>query len=515
MKFDEHARRQSQDLIDALTGHLEKAAGAQFEALRAEVDVRAAALKDALSTGDHSARLAKLLEELSAVAREDAETLAARARLDVEKSAKGKLAAARAEAAQHLAGVQREMAAEYAQLLLSQDELRTQLKAETQGRSDLASALEAARLEASLAKIDVAEQGENLELAAERIRTLEARLADAEADNNAQRQRRTDEDRNARILLLDTLRSAIQAIQRATTPNDILEILLEYFGHHFDEAAAFLLAGSGFRGWRARRLGATTDLTGMSDAIVPLLTRIAASREPLAIAATADVPLIGLAGRPVANAVALPLCVDGLVLAIVYAEDASNDGVGSSTVGLKAAEILVDQATRRLTKRTVTTDRAGQRHKIGPGPVDQPKAQPYSSPRQARRVKMQESVDVTLDGSASFLIDISSLGAQVLSPLALHPNGLVQMQLVGGETVIHCKGCVVWALFEQPQGTTAALYRAGIRFTEVDLPAVDSFLAMQGVPADVSLSQDALNMFGVRDSGGLSLHHGAKKSTAS
>ncbi len=636
MKFDEHARRQSQDLIDALTGHLEKAAGAQFEALRAEVDARAAALKDALSktsTADHSARLAKLLEELSAVAREEADAIAARARLETEKSAEKKLAAARAdaaaqlealradttaqlnaaraevdvvravgaaqvdalraegaaqadtlradaaaqadalraeadaaraqaasnveavrteataqvdaartEAAQHLAGMQREMAAlraecdrqrdslnrahgqvqtieaKHAQLLLlSQDELRKQLKTETQGRSDHASALEAARLEASLARIDAAEQAENLQLAATRIQTLETKLTESDADNGAQLQRRTDEDRHAGLLLMDTLRSAMQAIQRATTPNDILEILLEYLGHHFDGAAAFLVVGSGFKGWQARRLGATTDLNGtaMADAIVPLLTRIAAGREPLALAATDDAPLIGLAGRPVANAVALPLCVDGLVLAIVYAEDASSDGASGSVVGLKAAEMLVEQATRRLTKRPAATDRTGPRQKAGPVSVERPKGQPYSSPRQARRVKMQKNVDVTLDGSASFLIDISSLGAQVLSPLALHPNRLVQMQLVGGETVIECKGCVIWALFEHPQGTNAALYRAGIRFTEVDLPAVDSFLAVQGVPPDVSLSQDALNMFGARDNGALRLHHGAKKSTAS
>jgi colicin import membrane protein len=616
VNFDEHARRESQSLIDALTGQLTKAAGAQFDALRAEIETRAAALKDALSTADHSARLAKLLEELSVVAREEAETLAARARLEAEKSGERKLTAARtdaavqldaarteaatllsavrtetaaqldaaradaaaqsdaarteaaaqlnavraeaaaqldaeradalvqsdavrAEAAQRMTAVQRDMAAlraecdqqresltrvhghvkalesERAQLVLAQDESRKQLKAEMQVRSDLASTLEAARLEASLAKIDLAEQRENLELAAERVRTLEMRLAHVEADANAQRERRTEEDQNARLLLLDTVQAAMQAIQRATMPNDILEILLESVGRHFDETAVFLV-GSGFRGWRARRLGAVTDLSGgIPEAVVPLLTRIAASREPLAVAATDNEPLMGLAGKPIASAVALPLCVDGTVHAVVYAEDASSNREGTGLIGLKVAEILVDQATRRLTKRSAATDREGQRQKLGPRPIDQPKAHPppYSSPRQARRVKMQASVDITLDGSASFLIDLSSLGAQVLSPLALRPNRLVEMELVGGEKVIHCRGCVVWALFEHPSGTTAALYRAGIRFTEVDLPAVDSFLAVRGVPQEAA--QDAMNMFGVPDSGALDSHRGAKKSTAS
>jgi len=62
------------------------------------------------------------------------------------------------------------------------------------------------------------------------------------------------------------------------------------------------------------------------------------------------------------------------------------------------------------------------------------------------------------------------------------------MTLVVGDRALDCTGIIVWALFEQPKGTAAALYRAGVQFTEVDSRAVEAFLAAQGITRDPATS---------------------------
>jgi PilZ domain len=93
---------------------------------------------------------------------------------------------------------------------------------------------------------------------------------------------------------------------------------------------------------------------------------------------------------------------------------------------------------------------------------------------------------VTLDGDASFLVDLSTLGAQVLSPTALRPSRVVRMTLIVGESTLACKGRVVWASLERPNGTATAQYRAGLQFTETDPPLVDAFLVGQGLTKETS-----------------------------
>jgi len=74
------------------------------------------------------------------------------------------------------------------------------------------------------------------------------------------------------------------------------------------------------------------------------------------------------------------------------------------------------------------------------------------------------------------LVDLSSRGAQVLSPKALRPNHTVRMILPREEGALQCNGRIVWAMFEVSRASGAARYRAGVQFTEVDARAVHAFL---------------------------------------
>jgi hypothetical protein len=73
-------------------------------------------------------------------------------------------------------------------------------------------------------------------------------------------------------------------------------------------------------------------------------------------------------------------------------------------------------------------------------------------------------------------VDVSTSGAQILSPVAMKPNRTLRMLLRAGEQALTCKARVIWARFEQPRGAAAARYRVGVKFTEVEPDAIDEFI---------------------------------------
>ncbi len=174
------------------------------------------------------------------------------------------------------------------------------------------------------------------------------------------------------------------------------------------------------------------------------------------VSANGGEPPVGLWGGPVAGAVALPIHAGDGVIAVAYAEDVEE--TSAQGVGRKIAEMLIKHAALRLTVKGQAPAR----------PVVAPAAQPadaneqpaeFSPARQARRLKMREDIDVVLDGSSSSLVDISSIGAQVLSPLALRPNRVVKMTLRGEEGALACKVRVMWATFRTEGDGVGAIPR--------------------------------------------------------
>ena len=95
--------------------------------------------------------------------------------------------------------------------------------------------------------------------------------------------------------------------------------------------------------------------------------------------------------------------------------------------------------------------------------------------RQARRIKIQDS-DVLVDGVASVLVDISTLGAQVLSPTTLRPNRVVRLMLRTGSGTCTAEGRIVWAQLESSNADVGAQYRAGMQFTALNRSAVTALV---------------------------------------
>ena len=434
----------------------------------------AATRKEAEAMG---AATRKEAEATIAAAAKESEATAARARADAEKAAEAQLASVRADGEARLAAAQamnagfmesveaarhevktfearlqqreQQREQERSQLLQARDEVVTQLDAQTRRAYELSESLEAAVQESNLAK-------------------QSASLSKVEADA-----RRQD-----RELALDRFGAALRTIDRATSPGEILDALLEPLAHDFAKAAVFLVGAAGLKGWRARGLAGTTDIAKL---MIPLwsdslATRAVTTRKRAQIIAAGE-PLIGLWGGPIASAVALPVHAGDGVIAVVYAEDAQE--TSSQGVGRKIAEMLIKHAALRLTTKSQTSPRPAGVSAAHAVETHHPAVQ-YSPARQARRLKMREGIEVVLDGSSSSLVDLSSIGAQILSPLALRPNRVVKLTLRGGESALAGKVRVMWARFE-PQGPVAAQYRVGVKFTDVERNAVDDFMAKHGI----------------------------------
>ena len=95
--------------------------------------------------------------------------------------------------------------------------------------------------------------------------------------------------------------------------------------------------------------------------------------------------------------------------------------------------------------------------------------------RRAPRIRIKDGIEVAVDGNPAALVDLSTVGAQVVSPTVLKPNQRVRILMGDGKGAIKCNGAVAWAAFEMPKGMPTR-YRAGIDFiTTADPGSVDTF----------------------------------------
>jgi hypothetical protein len=108
---------------------------------------------------------------------------------------------------------------------------------------------------------------------------------------------------------------------------------------------------------------------------------------------------------------------------------------------------------------------------VAPAPIVAPLDQ--KGTRRAPRFRIVEGVEVMVDGNTATLIDLSVVGAQVVSPTILRPNQRLRMALAEGKRPIRFSAGVAWASFELAK--SGPQYRAGIEFFDADPDAVEKF----------------------------------------
>jgi hypothetical protein len=94
--------------------------------------------------------------------------------------------------------------------------------------------------------------------------------------------------------------------------------------------------------------------------------------------------------------------------------------------------------------------------------------------RRAPRFKVADTFGALLDGNPATVIDLSTIGAQVVSSAVLRPNQVVRMGLSDDHGHVRFNAAVAWASFEIPPNS-GPRYRAGIKFVDADESAVGGF----------------------------------------
>jgi PilZ domain-containing protein len=94
--------------------------------------------------------------------------------------------------------------------------------------------------------------------------------------------------------------------------------------------------------------------------------------------------------------------------------------------------------------------------------------------RRAPRFKIAPNVEILVDGNPATLIDISTVGAQVVTAVVLKPNQRIRMALTDGSGAVRFNASVAWAKFEIPPGS-GPRYRAGVEFIEPNAKAIEAY----------------------------------------
>jgi hypothetical protein len=105
--------------------------------------------------------------------------------------------------------------------------------------------------------------------------------------------------------------------------------------------------------------------------------------------------------------------------------------------------------------------------------------------RRVPRIRMRRGIDVQVDGTTAALVDLSTLGAQVVSTTVLKPRQRVRLILAVEPYLIRAVGTIAWALFEIPKGGQPPQYRAGLEFSAADPEPLLQFCLEQAAESGV------------------------------
>lgn len=118
---------------------------------------------------------------------------------------------------------------------------------------------------------------------------------------------------------------------------------------------------------------------------------------------------------------------------------------------------------------------AAQSGPPGVATVEPAKALDWQGTRRAPRYRVRPGVEIQVDGNPASVVDLSTVGVQVLSSTILRPNQKVRVSIPNDDFVMRFRGAVAWAKFELPKPNDPPRYRAGVDFADADPAAVDDF----------------------------------------
>jgi len=110
-----------------------------------------------------------------------------------------------------------------------------------------------------------------------------------------------------------------------------------------------------------------------------------------------------------------------------------------------------------------------------PAPAPKTPQLDWRGTRRGTRHRMRNGLEIQLDGNPVLLIDLSTVGAQVVSATILRPNQRVRVSMPTDNFMMRFRGTIAWAKFELPKPTEPPRYRAGVEFTDADSAAITAY----------------------------------------
>lgn len=107
--------------------------------------------------------------------------------------------------------------------------------------------------------------------------------------------------------------------------------------------------------------------------------------------------------------------------------------------------------------------------------ADSPRQLDWHGTRRAPRHRIRPGVEIQLDGNPVKIVDMSIVGAQVVSTTILRPNQRVRVSVPTDNFMMRFRGTVAWAKFELPNPAEAPRYRAGVEFNDADAAAMNDY----------------------------------------
>jgi hypothetical protein len=99
--------------------------------------------------------------------------------------------------------------------------------------------------------------------------------------------------------------------------------------------------------------------------------------------------------------------------------------------------------------------------------------------RRAQRFTMPGGLGVIADGNIVTIIDLSTVGAQIVSATVMKPRQKLRLTVADEQATLRFNAAVAWAKFEIPP-ESGPRYRAGIEFLDVDAADLDQFRIRHG-----------------------------------
>ena len=95
--------------------------------------------------------------------------------------------------------------------------------------------------------------------------------------------------------------------------------------------------------------------------------------------------------------------------------------------------------------------------------------------RRAPRFQVREQLEVIVESGHANLVDLSVLGAQIVSLPVLRPNQKLKIDLTDTNDGVSVIAQVAWSLFEKPTAQTEPYYRVGLEFTGAARQALEKY----------------------------------------